>query len=112
MLIRKETKTRTVIDTIYIHKCDICNTEFSSDSENISWCSPLCFQVVRERRRKEAIKRATHKRKERIEEAKKQLPDSICSHCKTSFRPARVDSKYCSDACRQRAYRERKSIAK
>lgn len=32
-----------------------------------------------------------------------------CETCGETFTPARSDAKYCSDACRQKAYRERKA---
>lgn len=31
----------------------------------------------------------------------------ICAVCNTEFTPKRTDSKYCSSACRQKAYRQR-----
>ena len=31
----------------------------------------------------------------------------ICESCAETFRPSRADSRYCSNACRQRAYRRR-----
>jgi hypothetical protein len=33
-----------------------------------------------------------------------------CVHCGTSYRPQRAGSRFCSDACRQRAYRQRLSV--
>jgi hypothetical protein len=35
---------------------------------------------------------------------------SLCAQCGRPYRPQRSDSKVCSDACRQRAYRERLSV--
>jgi hypothetical protein len=35
---------------------------------------------------------------------------SLCMQCGKAYRPQRSDSKVCSDACRQRAYRERLSV--
>jgi hypothetical protein len=35
---------------------------------------------------------------------------SLCAQCGKPYRPQRSDSKVCSDACRQRAYRERLSV--
>jgi hypothetical protein len=32
-----------------------------------------------------------------------------CATCKTTFTPARADGRYCSPACRQRAYRQRRA---
>lgn len=34
-------------------------------------------------------------------------PSRLCAQCGKPYRPQRSDSRYCSDACRQRAYRER-----
>src|SRR3954452_13551259 len=33
-----------------------------------------------------------------------------CGHCGASYRPRRAGSRFCSDACRQRAYRERLTV--
>jgi hypothetical protein len=35
---------------------------------------------------------------------------NLCAQCGKTYRPQRSDSKVCSDACRQRAYRERLSV--
>ena len=32
---------------------------------------------------------------------------SLCAHCGGSFIPSRVDARYCSNRCRQSAYRKR-----
>jgi hypothetical protein len=37
-------------------------------------------------------------------------PSRLCTQCGKPYRPQRSDSKVCSDACRQRAYRERLSV--
>jgi hypothetical protein len=37
-------------------------------------------------------------------------PSRLCTQCGKPYRPHRSDSKVCSDACRQRAYRERLSV--
>jgi hypothetical protein len=37
-------------------------------------------------------------------------PSSLCTQCGKPYRPQRSDSKVCSDACRQRAYRRRLSV--
>ena len=36
--------------------------------------------------------------------------DTVCSVCGKVFTPKRADSKYCSNACRQKAYRERVTV--
>jgi hypothetical protein len=37
-------------------------------------------------------------------------PSRLCAQCGKPYRPHRSDSKVCSDACRQRAYRSRLSV--
>jgi hypothetical protein len=37
--------------------------------------------------------------------------DAACGICGRSIRWMRTDAKFCSSACRQRAYRERKAVA-
>jgi hypothetical protein len=34
----------------------------------------------------------------------------VCEHCRKAYWPHRSDSKFCSDACRQRAHRERIAV--
>ena len=41
-----------------------------------------------------------------------ESPASLCAHCRKPYRPQRSDSKYCSDACRQRAHRSRLAVTK
>jgi len=110
MLIKKETKTRTVEDITYHCKCDICGKEFQIRWGASSCCSNDCYKVAIEQNRQEAIKRSTQRRKERRDAERAQLPAAVCSHCQKSFRPLRKDAKFCSDSCRQAAYRERKNV--
>jgi hypothetical protein len=35
---------------------------------------------------------------------------SLCAQCSKAYRPQRSDSKFCGDACRQRAHRERLAV--
>ena len=37
---------------------------------------------------------------------------SLCAQCGAPFRPQRSDSKFCGDACRQRAHRERLAVTR
>ncbi|WP_155395760.1 hypothetical protein [Methanosarcina mazei] len=73
MLIRKETKTRTLEDTTYCCKCDICGKEFQTRWGASSCCSNDCYKVMSEQNRKEAIKRSTQRRKERRDAVWAQL---------------------------------------
>ena len=40
-------------------------------------------------------------------EIKERYPGPECAQCGEHFEPKRSDSRYCSSACRQKAYRER-----
>jgi ribosomal protein L24E len=42
---------------------------------------------------------------------REQRPEIACTVCSKSFRPNRADAKFCSNACRQWAYRRRGHIA-
>lgn len=59
----------------------------------ITTCSPRCAAVAA------AARRAAHR-----------TPVG-CADCGQPFQPGRVDAVFCSDACRQRAYRKRKRAA-
>jgi hypothetical protein len=37
-------------------------------------------------------------------------PSRLCAHCGKPYRPQRSDSRFCGDACRQRAHRERLTV--
>jgi hypothetical protein len=54
----------------------------------ISTCSNRCAQRRRRARRRTAAR-------------------AVCDACNLVFTPKRSDARFCSDACRQRAYRER-----
>jgi hypothetical protein len=54
------------------------------------WCSELCANAWYHGRR-----------------PKVQHPAKPCTECGNTFEPVRADSVYCSQACRQRAYRHR-----
>ncbi len=43
-----------------------------------------------------------HQRRHRLERRK----DLVCAECGKTFTPKRSDAKYCSNACRQKAYRQ------
>ena len=38
-------------------------------------------------------------------------PLGTCVHCEQSYEPTRADSRFCSNRCRQAAYRMRKAVA-
>jgi len=84
------------------------------------YCSDACSQehdrrtsaanskrwIEEEKQRKE--KDAKRKREKRAQD-RLSRPDNICVQCGKAFRPVRKDAKFCSDACKQAEYRERKN---
>jgi hypothetical protein len=57
-------------------------------------CSRRCYAAARTRQARERRRRAR--------------ADRVCDTCGETFTPSRSDAVYCSNACRQRAYRGRK----
>jgi len=78
----------------YIIKCDNCGEEFQHENRLKCYCSQKCVNDVNVKNRKEF----------RDETRKK-----VCGYCHKSFQRARIDSLYCSNACRQAAYRHKET---
>ncbi len=55
------------------------------------FCSARCYQRARRRQARGVVKK-------------------VCEVCGSTFHPARHYARYCSGACRQRAYRERRPL--
>jgi hypothetical protein len=66
---------------------------YSTRARSYAYCSDRCRWQIANRRR----------------QALRQLgrQDRICATCAQPFTPPRADGRYCSHACRQRAYRQR-----
>ncbi len=60
-------------------------------------------------KRRERLDADNAKRRTRRAERRQYRPRIICGECDERFRPSRADSRYCSAACRQKAYRARKA---
>jgi predicted nucleic acid-binding Zn ribbon protein len=60
-----------------------------------SFCGSVCRAIYRAKERRTENRAAYH-----------------CEFCGEIFVPTRTDSRFCSNACRQRAYRERNSRRK
>ena len=85
-----------------------------------SYCNLECSHkadsqrsVERRKKWEEEIKRSKEKDAKRKRDKRAQdrlkLPDNTCVHCGKSFRPVRKDAKFCSNACKQKDYRDRKN---
>jgi hypothetical protein len=52
--------------------------------------------------------RVRHNNQKRSEQLERERANTECQECSDIFTPDRSDAKYCSAACKQRAYRKRK----
>lgn len=78
------------------YRCDICGKEFNepaSRAKRIDVCSDQCAYIRDKKKQKDK---------------RLQARITTCTVCGLNFVPSRGGAKYCSDRCRQAAYRERK----
>lgn len=52
----------------------------------------------------------TETEKKKVDSAKKFRIYKQCVHCGKRFRTRRAERRYCSDACKQAAYRKRRAL--
>jgi hypothetical protein len=86
-------------DTVPSHYCDVCRARWEKEQEN-------------EHEREEQQRKRKNARQRERYLAYKQSRDwrakpIICAWCGDAFKPKRSDARYCSAACRQRAYVKR-----
>lgn len=75
----------------YLHNCLSCGRIFYGSLRRL-YCCEKCGDRYRQARRRRP----------------KALPQLVrCESCGREFEPSRADGRYCSSACRQRAYRVR-----
>jgi hypothetical protein len=77
--------------------CTGCGRRVIHDTNRKSPLFPICGE--------EACRRAAVAASAR--ERRRGRPPSVTCVCGTKFAPTRTDARYCSSACRQRAYRKR-----
>jgi predicted nucleic acid-binding Zn ribbon protein len=82
----------------YTHTCGNCGRSFYGAKQR-RWCSDACGEAIRQGRR--AAGRYIAR------EARTSRPQA-CAVCGETFTPSRSDARFCSNACRQDAYRKRK----
>lgn len=75
--------------------CPQCGKEFYTIDHFRKYCHLSDCRDIAKKKRMEEKKREHHS-------------EHICSVCSASFIAKRTDAKYCSNACRQKAYREKK----
>lgn len=74
------------------HTCEVCNKTVYAIMFN-GTCGEHCRQHKRYKKHRTKLKALE--------------PQSTCAICSTQFTPNRTDSRYCSNKCRQKAYRLR-----
>jgi len=77
----------------YQHWCDYCGRPFLGELAR-RWCSAACGEAGRAARR---------------DRRRPPLPERRCDDCGELLAGGRSDARYCSSACRQRAYRRRQA---
>jgi hypothetical protein len=82
-------------DTVPSFYCDACKAQFEKEKEK-----------KREREDRKRLEKNARQRK-RYKEYRQIRKSEICGSCEKKFEPKRSDAKYCSAACRQRAYVKR-----
>ena len=97
--IRRHSRNRPCINSRFrASPCENCGRMITAPESLLRkhWvCSQRCRKVIHRRREREA--------------REKQREGMVCDVCGTAFAPARLDARTCSSACRQKAYRRRKS---
>lgn len=82
-----------------IYTCDICNRKILGNEYHFKkgdfYCSKKCYWSV------------ANKNARFYEMFMRERKPTTCAVCSTQFTPNRTDSRYCSNKCRQKAYRLR-----
>ena len=81
--------------TVWKRKCELCGKDFYTINYFRKYCHLTDCRSVAKQNRNEQRKREHHS-------------EHICSVCSASFISKRTDAKFCSNACRQKAYREKR----
>ena len=91
--------------------CDACITEQELANATLDATCPGCGQRMKlnEHWRKATCSNRCEQRERRKKRYRAQKARNICTICLETFQPKRGDAKFCSNACRQRAYRSRQT---
>ena len=81
-----------------IHTCSVCGRTVYTAAKFKGVCSERCRNTKAKRLQRDIKKLATALYSGDIHK---------CAVCSTQFTPKRTDSRYCSNKCRQKAYRQR-----
>ena len=80
---------------VWKRKCELCGKEFYTINYFRKYCHLSDCKSIAKQKRNE-------------EKKQKHYSNHICSVCGSSFSSKRADAKFCSNACRQKAYRLKK----
>jgi hypothetical protein len=99
----------------YVHFCAnrMCEEAFTCTNKRQKYCSSACRQAAYEARIDPEVKywRRKQARAQKIVESRRgNFQHIVCVHCQQPFKRSNNEALriYCSPACRQAAYRERK----
>ena len=94
----------------YVGKCQYCGLWMAANERRRSFCSSECRQAAYRRRNGAAFTKK-EKAEKMISTKSAQVFTLTCSCCKREFKRDGLSAgqtKYCSNACKQKAYRESK----
>ena len=93
----------------YEKQCRICGDQYGADRYDQLYCSNACAQKAY--RRKRGALSVECGRVQAVETKRVEFQDKVCEQCGTFFEASLIAAKrrFCSDRCKQRAYRERKA---
>jgi ferredoxin len=92
--------------------CEQCGKGYKKFSSHQRYCSDECrFKAYRRRKDNQvgSSERARQQKEKRVSTMRSELKDVVCEQCGISFKAEviRTSLMYCSNACKQKAYRER-----
>lgn len=90
--------------TLIARRCNECNRKYSARRVNSKYCSARCRQRVRRARRAASAGITVT-----VQQEYRFMHHKQCVVCMKRYFASRIDSKYCSIRCKQKAYRKRKS---
>lgn len=91
----------------HIKACPVCQRYFAARRADAKYCSDACRQVAHRRRHRPT---RGQRARQTYDTKKAQTYKRTCDHCGRTFYPDGTQGAmiYCSNACKQAAYRARK----
>jgi hypothetical protein len=108
---RKKVKPEKTIKENVTVKESVTDTRGVSDTPHVPVTCLHCERLLSESRSLNYKKYCSDACYERARRLRHRFKNLLCQTCDTEFVSARVDASYCSNACRQAAYRRRPGAA-